>query len=48
MKKEIIDQMEEFATRVLKGGENVNMEEIAILPEVLKILQKETIENNDG
>lgn len=48
MKKEIISKMEEFAIRVLEGGENVNMQETAILPEVLKILQKETTEDNGG
>lgn len=32
--------MEEFIIRVLKGGENVHPQEIAILPEILKLLAK--------
>ena len=48
MKKEIISEMEEFAKRVLKGRENVSPQETAILPKVLKILQKETTGKPDG
>ncbi len=40
--------MEEFAKRVLKGRENVSPQETAILPKVLKILQKETTGKPDG
>ena len=48
MKKEIVNKMEEFAIRVLEGGDGVNAQETAILPEVLDILQKETTEDDDG
>ena len=34
----VVMAMEEFAIRVLKGGENVHPQEIAILPEILKLL----------
>lgn len=40
MKREIIEEMEKFASRVLKGGDNVNMQETAILPQVLEILER--------
>lgn len=42
MKKEIVSQIEEFVIRVMKGGEKVHPQETAILPKMLKILQKET------
>ncbi len=35
MKEEIVKAMEEFALRVLAGGENVTAQETAILPEIL-------------
>ena len=47
MKEEIIEKIEKFATRVMQGGENVSVQEVAILPEMLKILQKETTGNID-
>ena len=34
----VVMAMEEYAIRVLKGGENVHPQEIAILPEILKLL----------
>lgn len=40
--------MEAFVTKVMQGGENVSAQETAVLPDVLKILQKETTERNDG
>lgn len=38
LKPEIVAEMEEFAIRVLKGGENVNIQEVAALPKILEIL----------
>ena len=38
LKPEIVAGMEEFALRVLKGGENANMQETAVLPKILEIL----------
>ena len=38
MKKEVIEEINNFALRVLKGGPEVNMQETAILPEILHIL----------
>ena len=35
----LIIEMEEFAMRVLKGGENVTPQETAILPEILKMIE---------
>lgn len=39
MKKEVIEEMNNFAIRILKGKENVHPQEIAILPEILHILK---------
>lgn len=39
MSELLIIEMEEFAMRVLKGGENVTPQETAILPEILKMLE---------
>lgn len=39
MKKELIDEMNNFAIRVLKGGSKVSPQEAAILPSVLGILK---------
>lgn len=38
MKKEVVEEINNFALRVLKGGPEVNMQETAILPEILHIL----------
>lgn len=38
LNQEVIDEMERFSVRVLKGGESVNMQEIATLPKILEIL----------
>ena len=40
VKKEIIEAMEEFALRVLSSRENENMQEVAILPKILEILER--------
>jgi flagellar biosynthesis/type III secretory pathway protein FliH len=40
MNKEIVEAMEQFAQRVLKG--EAEPQETAILPEVLKMLEKDT------
>lgn len=39
MKKDVIEEMNNFAIRVLKGKEDVHAQETAILPEILKILE---------
>lgn len=39
MKKDVIEEMNNFAIRVLKGQEDVRPQETAILPEILKILE---------
>lgn len=36
----IIEEMRKFAIRVLKGGPDVTPQETAILPEILKLLEK--------
>lgn len=38
MKKEIISETEKFAIRVLRGGNDVNPQETAILPTILRFL----------
>lgn len=38
MKKEVVEEINNFALRVLKGGPEVTMQETAILPEILHIL----------
>lgn len=43
LKQEIIEEMERFSVKVLKGGESVNMQEIAILPKILEILSGKVI-----
>lgn len=42
LKREIVEQLEGFVKRVAHGGEDASMQEIAILPEILKILREET------
>ena len=37
--KDVIEEMNNFAIRVLKGQEDVRPQETAILPEILKILE---------
>ena len=37
--KDVIEEMNNFALRVLKGKEDVHPQETAILPEILKILE---------
>lgn len=37
----IIEEMKNFAIRVLKGGADVTPQETAILPEILKMLEKQ-------
>lgn len=39
VKKDVIEEMNNFAIRVLKGKEDVHPQETAILPEILKILE---------
>lgn len=39
MKKDVIEEMNNFTIRVLKGKEDVHPQETAILPEILKILE---------
>lgn len=39
MEKDVIEEMNNFALRVLKGKEDVHPQETAILPEILKILE---------
>ena len=39
MKKEVIEELNDFVIRVLKGGEEVHPQETAVLPEVLNILK---------
>lgn len=41
MKKEVIEEMENFSIRVLKG-ENATPQETAVLPEILEILDRKT------
>lgn len=43
LKQEIIEEMERFSVKVLKGGESVNMQETAILPKILEILSGKVI-----
>lgn len=40
LNQEIIGAMEKFALRVLKGGDDVDAQETAILPQVLETLEK--------
>lgn len=40
MEQRIIEEMKDFAIRVLKGGECITSQETAILPEILKMLAK--------
>ncbi len=40
MKEELVKEMNDFAIRVLKGGENAHPQEIAILPQILEILER--------
>lgn len=47
MKKEVIEEMNNFAIRILKGKENVHPQEIAILPEILHILKNLSEEESD-
>lgn len=37
-KTKLRKEMKKFAIRTLRGGENVQLQEIAILPEILRIL----------
>ena len=37
----IIEEMKNFAIRVLKGGADATPQETAILPEILKMLEKQ-------
>lgn len=39
MSELLIVEMEKFAMRILKGGEDVTPQETAILPEILKMLE---------
>lgn len=45
VKREVIEEMNNFVIRVLKGGSEVNLQETAILPEILHIL--ETLPDNE-
>ena len=47
MKKEVIEEMNNFAIRILKGEKNVHSQEIAILPEILHILKNLSEEESD-
>lgn len=47
MKKDVIEEMNNFAIRVLKGKEDVQPQETAILPEILKILKSLTDSKSD-
>lgn len=38
---ELINKMNEFAERVLKGGEHVTPQETAVLPHILEMLLRE-------
>lgn len=38
---ELIEKMDQFAERVLQGGENVTPQETAVLPQVLEMLLRE-------
>lgn len=46
MKKEVIEEMESFSIRVLKG-ENVTPQETAVLPEILEILDRKTASRDE-
>lgn len=47
MKKEVIEEMNNFAIRILRGEKNVHPQEIAILPEILHILKNLSEEESD-
>ena len=47
MKKEVIEEMNNFAVRILKGEKNNHPQEIAILPEILNILKSLSEEESD-
>lgn len=48
MKKIVVDKIEEFVIRVMKNEKEANPQEVAILPEMLKILKEETTGKSDG
>lgn len=40
-REELINKMDQFAERVLQGGENVTPQETAVLPLILEMLLRE-------
>ncbi len=48
MKKIVVDKIEEFVIRVMKNEKEAHPQEVAILPEMLKILKEETTGKSDG
>lgn len=48
MKGIVIEQIEEFVIRVMKNEKGAHPQEVAILPEMLKILKEETTGKSDG
>lgn len=40
-REELINKMDQFAERVLQGGENVTPQETAVLPQILEMLLRE-------
>lgn len=47
MKQEIIEAMEKYAIRIMEKSSEASIQEVATLPDILKILQKETA-NDDS